>query len=284
MKLPNGETVLITGASSGIGLELARFFAAENILNDSSEKTHLILVARNKPALESLAQELIKECRVQITVLSADLSLSEEPKRIFNELQAANVHVDVLVNNAGFGALGAFAELPLERQVEMIQVNISALTALTRLFVPGMVRVGRGGILNVGSVAGFVTGPGMAVYYATKAFVLSFSEALSAELEGTGVTVSVLCPGPTSTNFGTVAGSKDAKIFRVQGMTAEEVARQGHRDFRNGKVVAVSGIQNRSLVYLMRFMPRWFLRKMMKKVNGFELKAVTRGSGNGGNL
>jgi uncharacterized protein len=270
MNVPNGETVLITGASSGIGLELARFFAAESVPNAGSTKTHLILVARNKPALEALAQELTKEYQVQVTVLPADLSLPDEPKRIFNELQAANVHVDVLVNNAGFGAIGAFAELPLERQMEMIQVNISALTALTRLFVPGMVRARRGGILNVGSVAGFVTGPGMGVYYATKAFVLSFSEALAAELEGTGVSVSVLCPGPTATNFGNVAGSKNAKIFRVPGMTAEEVAHQGHRDFRRGKVVAVSGFQNKLLVLLIRFTPRRVLRKMIKGFNGFK--------------
>jgi short-subunit dehydrogenase len=270
MNVPNGETVLITGASSGIGLELARFFATENVLNGSSTKTHLILVARNKLALEALAQELTKECQAQVTVLPADLSLPDEPKRIFNELQAANVHVDVLVNNAGFGAIGAFAELPLERQMEMIQVNISALTTLTRLFVPGMVRARCGGILNVGSVAGFVTGPGMGVYYATKAFVLSFSEALAAELEGAGVSVSVLCPGPTATNFGNVAGSKNAKIFRVPGMTAEEVARQGHRDFRRGKVVAVSGFQNKLLVLLIRFTPRRVLRKMIKGFNGFK--------------
>lgn len=269
MNVPNSETVLITGASSGIGLELAKFFAAENVLNDSRKKTHIILVARNKSALESLAQELEKEYQTQATVFPADLSLPDEPKRIFNELQAANIHVDVLVNNAGFGAIGVFAELPLERQLEMIQVNISALTALSRLFAPGMARAGRGGILNVGSVAGFVTGPGMAVYYATKAFVLSFSEALAAELEGTGVMVSVLCPGPTATNFGNVAGSKNAKIFRVQGMTAEEVARQGHRDFRGGKVVAVSGFQNKLLVQLLRFTPRWVLRKMLKRMNGF---------------
>jgi short-subunit dehydrogenase len=269
MNVPNGETVLITGASSGIGLELARFFAAENIPNGSSTKTHLILVARNKPALESLAQELIKEYQVQVTVLPADLSLPVEPKRIFNELQATNVHVDVLVNNAGFGAIGAFAEISLERQMEMIQVNISALTALTRLFVPGMVRARRGGILNVGSVAGFVTGPNMAVYYATKAFVLSFSEALAAELEGTGVIVSDLCPGPTATNFGKVAGTRDANTVRFPIMTAQEVARQGYRDFRRGKVVAISGLRNKILIQMIRFTPRWILRKMVKKANGF---------------
>jgi short-subunit dehydrogenase len=265
MNVPNRETVLITGASSGIGLELAKFFAADNAPHGGS---HIILVARNKPALESLAQELSRVYQAQVTVLPADLSLPQEPQRIFNELQAANIHVDVLVNNAGFGAIGVFADLSQDRQLEMIQVNIAALTALTRLFLPGMVRANRGGILNVGSVAGFVAGPGMAVYYATKAYVLSFSEALSTELEGTGVIVSVLCPGPTLTNFGNVAGTKQIKTTRVPTMTAEEVARQGHHDFRRGKVVAISGMRNKLLVQMMRFTPRWMLRKMLKMANG----------------
>ncbi|HEY1663065.1 MAG TPA: SDR family oxidoreductase [Verrucomicrobiae bacterium] len=267
MKASKCETVLITGASSGIGLELAKFFAAENAPDGGSR---LILVARNKSALEALAQELTSQYKAQVTVLPADLSLPDTPTQIFNELQAANIHVDVLVNNAGFGAIGPFAQLPMERQLEMIQVNIAALTALTRLFLPGMIRAGRGGILNVGSVAGFVTGPGMAVYYATKAFVLSFSEALAAEVQGTGVVVSVLCPGPTSTNFGKVAGSANVKLFKTPGMTAEEVARGGYLDFRRGKVVAISGFQNKFLVQLIRFTPRRVLRKMVKKFNGFK--------------
>lgn len=267
MRASYGETVLITGASSGIGLELAKFFAAENGPDGGSK---IILVARNKPALESLARELTAQFKAHVTVLPADLSLPDAPKQIFDQLQAANIHVDVLVNNAGFGAIGAFAQLPLDRQLEMIQVNITALTALTRLFLPGMIRAARGGILNVGSVAGFVTGPGMGVYYATKAFVLSFSEALAAEVQGTGVVVSVLCPGPTATNFGKVAGSANVKMFKVPGMTAEEVARDGHRDFRAGKVVAVSGIRNKLMVHSIRFTPRWILRKMVRKFNGFK--------------
>ncbi len=266
MHIPNDETVLITGASSGIGLELAKFFAAENGPDGGSR---LILVARNKPALESLAQELTTQYQAQVTVLPADLSLPGAPKKIFDQLQAASIHVDVLVNNAGFGAIGPFAELPMERQLEIVQVNIAALTALTRLFLPGMIRARRGGILNVGSVAGFVTGPGMAVYYATKAFVLSLSEALAAEVQGTGVRVSVLCPGPTATNFGKVAGAENARLFKGPSMTAEEVARQGHLDFRRGKVVAISGLQNKLMVQGIRFTPRWVLRRMVKKFNGF---------------
>ncbi|MEI9864461.1 MAG: SDR family NAD(P)-dependent oxidoreductase [Limisphaerales bacterium] len=138
-------------------------------------------------------------------VLTADLSLPETPQRVFTQLSVQDISVDVLVNNAGFGAHGSFVEMDLLRQLGMIHVNITALTELTGLFLPGMIQRKRGGILNVGSVAGFLPGPGMTVYFATKAFVLSFTEALSEELAGTGLKVSVLCPGPTESNFGNVA-------------------------------------------------------------------------------
>jgi short-subunit dehydrogenase len=260
------ETVLITGASSGIGLELAKCFAAEYFSNNGCR---IILVARNRPALESLAEDLRKDCNAQVGVLPADLSLPDASKQIFNELQAANIHVDVLVNNAGFGAIGAFAQLPMARQIEMIQVNVTALTELTRLFLPGMIRCKRGGILNVSSVAGFVPGPGMAVYYATKAFVLSFSEALAAELEGTGVNVTALCPGPTPTNFGNVAGSKNVRLMRAPGTSAEKVARDGHAAFRRGRAIEVPGVQNKFVVFLARLLPRILIRKTVRKFNGF---------------
>src|ERR1039457_4961414 len=205
MNAANSETVLITGASSGIGLELARCFAADGC--------RLVLLARNTEALETLAKELCQAHKIESLVLTADLSLPETPARIFKELQGRGIMVDVLVNNAGFGANGAFAGLPLQRQLEMIQVNITALTDLTGLFLPGMIERKRGGVLNVGSVAGFMSGPGMAVYFATKAFVLSFTEALAAELADKRLTVTALCPGPTATNFGNVArGPKDRRF------------------------------------------------------------------------
>lgn len=258
---PVNETVLITGASSGIGLELARCFAADD--------SRLVLTARNTAALESLAAELRRDNHVEAVVLTADLSQPGAAARIFSELQGRGIDVDILVNNAGFGAHGLFAELPVERQLEILRVNIAALTELTRLFLPGIIKRGRGGVLNVGSVAGFAPGPGMAVYYASKAFVLSFTEALAAELAGTGLTISVVCPGPTATNFGKVAEFEMRRqTIRVPGMTAKAVAIQGHRGFRKGRTVVVAGLQNQLVVLLAKLTPRFLLRKIVRKFNG----------------
>jgi len=254
MEIMQGETVLITGASSGIGLELARCFAAEG--------SRLILLARNTEALETLAAELRRTCHIETLVLTADLSRPETPARVARELQGRGIVVDVLVNNAGFGAQGAFAGLPLPRQLEMIQVNITALTELTGLLLPRMIERRRGGVLNVGSVAGFLPGPGMAVYYATKAFVLSFTEALAEELAGTGLKVTVLCPGPTESNFGNVARGQKARRLKTPKMTAAVVAGYGHRAFRQGRRLAVPGLQNRLMIFLVRITPRWLVRKL----------------------
>ncbi len=259
MNAAPSETVLVTGASSGIGLELARCFAADGC--------KLILVARNTGALETLAQELRQAHRIEVQVLTADLSLPGTPKRIFEELRAAKISVDVLINNAGFGANGSFAEIALSWQLEMLQVNITALMELTGLFLPGMIQRQRGGILNVGSVAGFQPGPGMAVYYATKAFVLSFTEALAEEVQGSGLTVSVLCPGPTESNFGSVARGKKVRRLKTSKMTSAAVARYGHDAFRAGTVTAVPGLQNKLFVILNRILPRPIPRKLVKLYN-----------------
>ena len=253
------ETVLITGASSGIGLELARCFAADGC--------RLVLLARNIQALEKLEEELRRDYKVEATVLTADLSLPETPKMVFSHLKDRGISMDILVNNAGFGLMGAFEKLPLQRQLEIIQVNISALVALTGLFLPGMIKRRHGGILNVGSVAGFLPGPNMAVYFATKAFVMSFTEALAEELCHSGLAITNLCPGSTETNFGQVArGGKERKVKNLS-MSAREVAIIGHNAFRRGKVVAVTGMQNRIAAQFPRILPRRAVRKIVAFYN-----------------
>ena len=256
----NTETVLVTGASSGIGLELAKCFAAD--------KSNLILVARSTAALEKLAAELRSEHQIEAHVITADLTRPESSQIIFDELKGRKISVDVLVNNAGFGLHGGFAELPLKRQLEIVQVNVAALIALTGLFLPGMIQRRRGGILNVGSVAGFLPGPNMAVYYASKAFVLSFSEALHEELRNTGICVTNLCPGPTESNFSQVARSHRIRENRVQKMSAASVAQIGHTDFRRDRCLSVPGAQNKILAVVgSKILPRAVARKLVKHYN-----------------
>jgi uncharacterized protein len=254
------ETVLVTGASSGIGLELAKCFAAR--------KSNLVLVARNTESLEKLAGELRKQFLIEAHVITADLAQPESPQRIFDELQGRGIIVDVLVNNAGFGLHGTFAELPLKRQLEIVQVNIAALVNLTGLFLPGMLKQNRGGILNIGSVAGFFPGPNMAAYYASKAFVLSFSEALHEELRGTGVRVTNLCPGPTETNFSQVARSHRVRETRVAKISAAEVAGIAYRDFLVGKCLSVPGWKNKLLTsFASKVFTRAAIRKLIYRYN-----------------
>jgi uncharacterized protein len=253
------ETVLITGASSGIGLELAKCFAADG--------ADLILVARRTDALEKLAGELRKNFSIRTEVLTADLAQKESAEQIFTAVQGRGLAVDVLVNNAGFGLHGAFAELPLPRQMEIVAVNVAALVELTGLFLPGMIRRNRGGILNVGSVAGFVPGPNMAVYFASKAFVQSFSEALDVELRGTRVTITNLCPGPTETNFSQVARGHRERPVSAEKMSAEKVARIGYADFRHGKTISVPGAMNKFFSVAPRLIPRTAVRHLLGRLN-----------------
>jgi short-subunit dehydrogenase len=255
----NKETVLITGASSGIGLELARCFAGEGC--------RLLLVARKRHLLQELADKLRLAHKVQSEVLQADLSTPGAPARIFEHLQTNGTRVDVLVNNAGFGANGNFVGVPLQRQLDMLQVNITALTHLTGLFLPGMLSRKSGGILNVASTAAFQPGPGMAVYYATKAFVLSFSEALAEEVAGTGVVVSALCPGPTLTNFAEAANAQNSKLFKLAAISAEAVAKAGHHAFRKGRIIELPGLRNKLLAFSVRLAPRAVARKVAHALN-----------------
>jgi short-subunit dehydrogenase len=253
------ETVLITGASSGIGFEMAKLFAAD--LSD------VILVARNARLLTEHAEFLTQRFGVRTHVLAKDLGQPTAPQEIFDELSQAKVPVDVLVNNAGFGARGPVAQLDIVRQLEMVQVNVSALTALSRLFLPGMLARKRGGILNVGSTAGFQPGPYMTVYYATKAYVQSFSEGLHMEVKGTGVNVSCLAPGPTATGFADAASMGNSRLFRLGTMSAAAVAKAGFNGFRKGKAIIVPGLRNKASVSSVRFAPRGLVRRITKLLN-----------------
>ena len=254
------QTVLITGASWGIGLELARQFAQHGHA--------LILLARSAPALEQLAQELRSAHRVQAEVLVADLREAGAPAQIAAAVQQRGLQVDILVNNAGFGLLGPFAALDAQQQGDMVQVNIAALTALTRQFLPGMLERGRGGVLNVASTAAFQSGPSMAVYYASKAYVLSFSEALHEEVDGTGLKVSCLCPGPTHTGFVAVAKMETSNLFKFGAHSAAQVAQYGYAAFQRNDAIAIPGLKNTLLALGSKLSPRFLSRRIAKAMNG----------------
>jgi short-subunit dehydrogenase len=250
-------TALITGASGGIGLELARLCARGG--------HDLILVARNGPKLEELAKYLTGMYGVRTEIVVADLTDPNAPGAIMDEVAARGLGVDVLVNNAGFGDWGLFGRADLARQLSMIQVNVTALTQLTRLALPRMVTQRKGRILNVASSAGFVPGPLMAVYYATKAYVVSFSEAIGNELRGTGITVTALCPGPTRTGFAAGAGMSDSNLFNQPGvMAVEPVALAGYRGMMRGKAIVVPGLMNKLLIFSIRISPRWLVVRITR--------------------
>ena len=235
-KHPSGRaTALITGASSGIGRELAYLFAKDGY--------NLVLVARNETRLETLASELPSRHGGHTTVIVQDLADSSAAQAIVEQLTQQSIGVDVLVNNAGTQVYGEFAKESLERQLAMIQVNLTALVQLTHLLLPGMLRRGHGRILNVGSTGSFTPGPLNAVYCATKAFVLSFSEAIGAELAGSGVTVTALCPGATDTAFAARHGMQDVRLFR-NAMCPVRVAEIGYRALQRGRPLAVPGFSN----------------------------------------
>lgn len=229
------KTALITGASSGIGLELARLFAQDGY--------NLVLVARSQENLEKLAKEMEFEHRVTATIIVQDLTEPDAAQKIAEQLARTEIQVDVLVNNAGTQVYGEFAAANIDALLAVIQVNSTALVHLTHLLLPGMIRRGGGRILNTGSTGAFTPGPLNAVYCATKAFVLSFSQALGAELAGTGVTVTALCPGATDTAFVTRHGMQDVRIFRNK-MAPERAARAGYQALLRGRPLIVPGLGN----------------------------------------
>jgi hypothetical protein len=258
MATRSGKTALVTGASVGIGRDLAELFARAG--------HDLVLVARNRGQLEDLAAKLRREHGVEAHVMSKDLSMPGAGQEIFDQVEAAGLSVEFLVNNAGFGTNGPFIDADVTAQLAMIQVNIAALTHLTRLFLPEMLKRRSGRIMNLASVASFVPGPWMAVYYATKAYVLSFSEALATELRGTGVTVTVVCPGPTATEFGSRAGFTTTKLM-TNSMNSMRVAQIGYAAMMRGRRAVVTGWTNKILAFLPRFTPRFFAAAVTSRMN-----------------
>jgi len=248
---------LITGATQGIGYELARCFARD--------RHDLVLVARSREKLERAGSELSASCGVRVSTIVQDLSAPEGAHRAFDEVRRQGVAVDFLVNNAGAGTYGLFAEADLERELRMMQLNMSSLTVLTRLFLPEMLQRRSGRILNVASTAAFQPGPLMAVYYATKAYVVSFTEALANELQGSGVSASVLCPGPTRSGFQESAGMGASKLFRSGVMEASEVAETGYRAFMKGRTTIIPGLRNKMLAFSVRLGPRKLLPSIVRR-------------------
>ncbi|MBC7929629.1 MAG: SDR family oxidoreductase [Rubrivivax sp.] len=251
-------TALITGASGGIGEELARLFAADG--------HDLVLVARSKNKLARLAAELGEGHHIAARVIVSDLAHPEAPREIFDELQTAGVRVGALVNNAGFGSYGPFAETDLRKELELLGVNVVALTHLTKLFLPAMIERKTGYVMNVASTAAFQPGPLMAVYYASKAYVLHFSEAIANELEGTGVRVSALCPGPTETGFVAAAGMEQSKLFERGSMTARAVAAEGYRGLFAGKTIVIPGLRNSIMARAVGLAPRAWVTKVVRGI------------------
>ncbi len=254
---PN-KTVLITGASSGIGLSLAKIFAREGYT--------LILVSRDETKLEAAKQELEKVSQQKIYCIAKDLSLPTATQEIFEEVEKMNLTITTLVNNAGWGDYGAFAESDKNKQLNMIDLNVRALTELTHLFLPIIRTQERGYILNVSSILGFVPGPYMSVYAATKAYVLSFSEAIREELRGTTVSVTTLCPGQTATNFFKRTLEESKEPFESIGMNSDEVAQIGYTAMMKRKTVVVAGVKNKIFTFLPRILPRQIVARISKYI------------------
>lgn len=255
------KTVLITGASGGIGLELAKKFAQEGF--------DLVLVARSEDKLTAAKKLMEKEYPVSVKVLARDLTENNAPEEIFHALAMENRFIDILVNNAGMGDFGEFAEADLAKQDYMIQLNVVALMHMTKLFLKPMLERRQGRILNVASIAAFQPGPLMSIYYATKAFVLSFSESLSRELKGSGVTVTALCPGPTWTGFGDVASLEKSKLFSSMKVTTpDKVAAYGYRAVMKGHPVAIHGSLNKLTIFSIRLAPRSLVREVIYRMQG----------------
>ncbi len=256
-----GQTALITGASAGIGIDLAECFARGGY--------DLILAARTESALKDIADRLAKAHGVKVTPIAADLGVPNAGAKLAAEIAQRGLTVDVLVNNAGFGHTGAYADTPIEPQTGMVDLNVRVLVELTHIYWKSMLAKKRGGILNVASTAAFQPGPLMSIYYASKAFVLSFTEALWEEARGTGVKVSCLCPGPTESKFHGRAGTDKTRLSKAaKPMTSMAVAQRGYDGFQRNKRVVVTGLSNKALIVVTRLTPRRALLKIVRTLQG----------------
>jgi hypothetical protein len=253
------NTALITGASNGIGLELAKVHA--------SKGGDLVLVARNKTKLDELKAELESQFKVSVYTIGKDLSANNSAQEVYDETTKQNIQIDYLINNAGFGDFGMFAETEWNKELQMINLNITTLTQFTKLYLQDMVKRKSGKIMNVASTAAFQSGPTMAVYYATKAYVLSFSEAVDNEVSGKGVTVTTLCPGPTESGFQAAASMEESNLVKGKKLpTAKEVAEYGYLSMMKGKTVAIHGMMNWIMANSVRFTPRALVVKLTRKI------------------
>lgn len=257
--MKTNKTALITGASNGIGYELAWIHARQG--------DNLVLVARNETALEELKAKLEEQFGVSVHVLGLDLSEPENAGKVYAFTKEKGIFVDYLVNNAGFGDFGFFHEAGWDKLNRMIQLNITMLTHLSHLYLKDMVAAKTGKILNIASTAAFQPGPTMAVYYATKSYVLHFSEAIGNEVRPFGVTVSALCPGATASGFQAAAAMEESKLVKGKKLpTAKEVAACGYEAMMNGRQVAIPGFMNRVMVNAVRFLPRKLVVKIARKI------------------
>jgi uncharacterized protein len=250
---------LITGASNGIGLELAKIHA--------SKGDNLVLVARNKSKLDELKVTLEKQFKVKVYTIGKDLAAPNAAQEVYDETIKQNIQIDYLINNAGFGDFGMFYETDWNKELQMINLNITTLTQFTKLYLQDMVKRGNGKIMNVASTAAFQSGPTMAVYYATKAYVLSFSEAIDNEVCDKGVTVTTLCPGATESGFQAAAAMEESALVKGKKLpSAKEVAEYGYKSMMNGKTVAIHGVMNYLMANSVRFTPRALVVKITRMI------------------